>query len=80
MYNGIGLLTARGSGTNGYVQSNKFSVHHLVKADIKEYGEGDGIGGVEKIAINQNCEVGIALAKWRSGEYTSRWNSLRRRV
>jgi serine/arginine repetitive matrix protein 2 len=26
MYNGIGLQTARGSGTNGYVQSNKFLV------------------------------------------------------
>lgn len=26
MYNGIGLRTARGSGTNGYVQSNKFFV------------------------------------------------------
>ena len=23
MYNGIGLRTARGSGTNGYVQSNR---------------------------------------------------------
>ncbi|XP_039122335.1 dentin sialophosphoprotein-like [Dioscorea cayenensis subsp. rotundata] len=26
MYNGIGLQTARGSGTNGYVQSNKFFI------------------------------------------------------
>ncbi|AQK59593.1 Pre-mRNA-splicing factor CWC21 [Zea mays] len=26
MYNGIGLQTARGSGTNGYAQSNKFLV------------------------------------------------------
>ncbi|XP_022742542.1 serine/arginine repetitive matrix protein 2-like [Durio zibethinus] len=26
MYNGIGLTTARGSGTNGYIQSNKFFV------------------------------------------------------
>lgn len=26
MYNGIGLQTARGSGTNGYVQTNKFFV------------------------------------------------------
>jgi hypothetical protein len=26
MYNGIGLQTARGSGTNGYAQSNKFFV------------------------------------------------------
>lgn len=26
MYNGIGLTTPRGSGTNGYIQSNKFFV------------------------------------------------------
>ncbi|KAJ0972304.1 hypothetical protein J5N97_020263 [Dioscorea zingiberensis] len=26
MYNGIGLQTPRGSGTNGYIQSNKFFV------------------------------------------------------
>ena len=26
MYNGIGLLTARGSGTSGYVQTNKFNL------------------------------------------------------
>ncbi len=26
MYNGIGLLTARGSGTSGYVQSNRFNM------------------------------------------------------
>lgn len=26
MYNGIGLLTARGSGTSGYVQTSKFNL------------------------------------------------------
>jgi serine/arginine repetitive matrix protein 2 len=26
MYNGIGLLTPRGSGTSGYVQTNKFNI------------------------------------------------------
>ncbi|OAY66745.1 Serine/arginine repetitive matrix protein 2 [Ananas comosus] len=26
MYNGIGLQTPRGSGTNGYIQTNKFFV------------------------------------------------------
>ncbi len=26
MYNGIGLLTARGSGTSGYVQTNRFNL------------------------------------------------------
>lgn len=27
MYNGIGLLTPRGSGTSGYVQTNRFNLH-----------------------------------------------------
>jgi serine/arginine repetitive matrix protein 2 len=26
MYNGIGILTPRGSGTSGYVQTNKFNL------------------------------------------------------
>ncbi|TQE10789.1 hypothetical protein C1H46_003692 [Malus baccata] len=26
MYNGIGLQTPRGSGTNGYIQTNKFFI------------------------------------------------------
>lgn len=26
MYNGVGLLTARGSGTSGHVQTNKFNL------------------------------------------------------
>jgi serine/arginine repetitive matrix protein 2 len=26
-YNGVGLLTPRGSGTSGYVQGNKFNLH-----------------------------------------------------
>lgn len=28
MYNGIGLLTPRGSGTSGYVTGNKFNLRH----------------------------------------------------
>lgn len=36
MYNGIGLETARGSGTNGYVQRNlAFIKHHKDKTDYK---------------------------------------------
>lgn len=31
MYNGIGLLTPRGSGTNGYVQKNISHVHQKVQ-------------------------------------------------
>ena len=36
MYNGIGLNTVRGSGTNGYVQTNKaFIKRHKDKVDYK---------------------------------------------
>ncbi len=35
MYNGIGLATARGSGTNGYVQKNMSYVRpHLVRQTV----------------------------------------------
>ena len=34
MYNGIGLTTARGSGTSGYVQSNKF---HRQQSRLKRH-------------------------------------------
>jgi serine/arginine repetitive matrix protein 2 len=40
MYNGIGLETARGSGTNGYVQRNlAFIKHHKDKTDYKSEAE-----------------------------------------
>ena len=40
MYNGIGLSTARGSGTNGYVQRNiAFIKHHKDKIDYKSETE-----------------------------------------
>ncbi|XP_052261168.1 serine/arginine repetitive matrix protein 2-like [Dreissena polymorpha] len=40
MYNGIGLQTARGSGTNGYVQTNKaFVRHHKDRVDYKSEEE-----------------------------------------
>ena len=40
MYNGIGLVTARGSGTNGYVQRNTaFIKHHKDKIDYKSEEE-----------------------------------------
>lgn len=36
MYNGIGLQTARGSGTNGFVQRNlSFVKHHKDKVEYK---------------------------------------------
>lgn len=36
MYGGVGLLTARGSGTSGYVQTNKFN---LRRAPPPKFGE-----------------------------------------
>ena len=40
MYNGIGLNTARGSGTNGYVQRNlSFIKRHKDKVDYKSEEE-----------------------------------------
>jgi len=40
MYNGIGLETARGSGTNGYVQRNlSFIRRHKDKVDYKSEEE-----------------------------------------
>lgn len=53
MYNGIGLQTPRGSGTNGYIQTNKFFIKSKTgKADGNSRGfEGDqGMAGVSKKA------------------------------
>lgn len=49
MYNGIGLQTPRGSGTNGYIQTNKFFVRpKSLKVETKEFQSGQGTGGVKK--------------------------------
>ncbi|KAG5530771.1 hypothetical protein RHGRI_025670 [Rhododendron griersonianum] len=51
MYNGIGLQTPRGSGTNGYIQGNKFLVRPKSGrgvVDNKGFVEGQGTGGVSK--------------------------------
>ena len=51
MYNGIGLQTPHGSGTNGYIQSNKFFVRpNPVRVEGKGFEEGQGAGGVTKKA------------------------------
>ncbi|KAL8153601.1 hypothetical protein V2J09_011361 [Rumex salicifolius] len=51
MYNGIGLQTARGSGTNGYVQTNKFFVRpknsKLVDSS-KGFGPDQGTAGIAR--------------------------------
>ncbi|GAB4837641.1 hypothetical protein Ancab_002491 [Ancistrocladus abbreviatus] len=52
MYNGIGLQTPRGSGTNGYVQSNKFFVKPKIAKVVMDNNKGfapdQGTGGVTK--------------------------------
>ncbi|KAJ0529841.1 putative mRNA splicing factor Cwf21 domain-containing protein [Helianthus annuus] len=52
MYNGIGLQTARGSGTNGYIQSNKFFVkpktNRVSTGNNGGYEAGQGIAGVSR--------------------------------
>ncbi|KZV19795.1 protein starmaker [Dorcoceras hygrometricum] len=52
MYNGIGLQTARGSGTNGYVQTNKFFIrsrtNKVVMDSSKGFESGQGTAGVTR--------------------------------
>lgn len=51
MYNGIGLQTPRGSGTNGYIQTNKFFVRPKtgkVAHDTKGFEGDQGTGGITK--------------------------------
>lgn len=52
MYNGIGLQTPRGSGTNGYIQANKFFVKPKSGkvVDTKGFEAGQGTAGVTKKA------------------------------
>ena len=51
MYNGIGLQTPRGLGTNGYIHSNTFFVRPKpARVEGKGFEEGQGTGGVTKKA------------------------------
>uniref|UniRef100_A0A7I4AK01 CWF21 domain-containing protein n=2 Tax=Physcomitrium patens TaxID=3218 RepID=A0A7I4AK01_PHYPA len=52
MFNGIGLSTPRGSGTNGYIQTNKFFVKSRpVRSEAKEFQTGRGAGGLKLIEL-----------------------------
>lgn len=44
MYNGIGLQTVRGSGTSGYVQTNKFNIRRLPDRRVLQSESADGPG------------------------------------
>ncbi|CAK7353058.1 unnamed protein product [Dovyalis caffra] len=51
MYNGIGLQTPRGSGTNGYIQTNKFFIKSKtgkVAHNIKGFEGDQGTAGITK--------------------------------
>ncbi|CAL1357558.1 unnamed protein product [Linum trigynum] len=51
MYNGIGLQTARGSGTNGYIQTNRFFVRprtDKVAHASRGFDEDQGTAGISK--------------------------------
>ncbi|XP_062073927.1 uncharacterized protein LOC133778121 [Humulus lupulus] len=53
MYNGIGLQTPRGSGTNGYIQSNKFFVRPKtgkVAENTRGFEADQGMAGVSRKA------------------------------
>lgn len=50
MYNGTGLQTARGSGTNGHIQNNKFSIKPNTNKPIIETKPFNSNQGVSKKA------------------------------
>ncbi|KAL2896627.1 Serine/arginine repetitive matrix protein 2 [Bienertia sinuspersici] len=60
MYNGIGLQTPRGSGTNGYVQTNKFLIRgrtsKVVVDGDKGFAPDQGMGGISKKANKEILE------------------------
>lgn len=56
MYNGIGLPTPRGSGTNGYVQRNLSSVRH--KKDRIDYKSEEELKKLENLLMKKpNQEI-----------------------
>lgn len=69
-YNGVGLSTARGSGTNGFVQRNLSSIKHkpIVKKDISHYTHApqNQIKAANKDILDHEKKVknvGICIAK-----------------
>jgi len=54
MYNGIGLTTARGSGTNGYVQKNLAYIREIPGAKRNQYKP---ITDIERLAIPQEKQA-----------------------
>eukprot|EP00890_Picochlorum_soloecismus_P000188 jgi/Picsp_1/116/NSC_00116-R1_srrm2 protein len=57
MYNGIGLTTVRGSGTSGYVQTNKFNIRGPPSRSERGYGERDGNGEKSDVHRKPNKDI-----------------------
>lgn len=70
-YNGIGLQTTRGSGTNGYVQTNKFhrSASRLQRTEWRDLKDIHGAGpksnkpNEEILAHQRKREIEVKLAQ-----------------
>jgi serine/arginine repetitive matrix protein 2 len=69
MYNGIGLVTPRGSGTSGYVQANKFNLRAQPQRQLEER---DSLKGpvqkkpnLEIIEHNRKREIELKLEEER---------------
>lgn len=69
MYNGIGILTPRGSGTSGHVQTNKFNLRpgaaHRVDHRIRQDDAGPKQRQPNKGIIDHNRkrEIELEIAK-----------------
>lgn len=53
MYNGVGILTPRGTGTSGHVQTNKFN---LRRAPVPKFGEAQE-GGAQHADRKPNKDI-----------------------
>ena len=71
MYNGIGLQTVRGSGTSGYVQTNKFNIRKLPDKRVlqqdsaNEQGPGQQQPNRAILDHNKKRDVEIQIMKER---------------
>jgi serine/arginine repetitive matrix protein 2 len=68
-YNGVGILTPRGTGTSGHVQNNKFNLRPgMGRQDHRKFDESDGPPTHKKpnqaiLDHNRKREVELEIAK-----------------
>lgn len=71
MYNGIGLQSVRGSGTSGYVQTNKFNIRKLPEKRVLQQDQaslpGPGQQQPNKAILDHNKkrEIEVQLMRER---------------